>query len=136
SPSGSSTLKITDTTTNLETDVEGVVSYPACPGADRMLTAFVLNASGGIVLESGPFDNLTQVSLPIAILGVVTWNYAAASADGPGRLASVTVLAAQVVTPDQEEIDTIDLTTDDVSTVVPGVPASVAWATGATAAGS
>jgi hypothetical protein len=136
SPSGSFTLKITDATTHAETDIDGVVSYPACPGADRMLTAFVLNASGGIVLESGPFDQLTEVQLSVGILGVVAWNYGAASADGPGPPTSVTILAAQVVTPDQEELDTIDLATYDVSVVVPAVPASVAWATGATAAGS
>jgi hypothetical protein len=130
------TLQITDTATNAETDIDGMVSYADCPGADRMLTAFVLNESGGIVLESGPFDQLTEVQLSVGILGVVTWNYGAASVDGPGPLTSVTVLAAEVVTPDEEEVDTIDLTTYDVSVVVPAVPASVAWATGATVAGS
>jgi hypothetical protein len=135
-PSGSFTLKISDTTTNVETEVHDVVSYASCPGTDRMLTTLVLDTSGGLVLESGPFDQLTPSQLPIGVLGVVTWNFAAASVNGPGPLTSVTVLAAQVITPDQEEVDTIDLATGDVTVVVPAVPASVGWATGATAAGT
>jgi hypothetical protein len=135
-PSGSFTLRITDTSTNEETDIPEVVSYPGCPGADRTLAAFVLNASGGIVFESGPFDQLIEAQLSVGVLGVVSWEYAAPSATGPGPATGVTVLAAPVVAPDQEEIDTIDLSTLEPTAVVPAVPTSAAWATGAAAVGS
>ena len=133
---GSSTLQIVDTATNAETDVPGVVSYANCPGADGTLTAIAFDASGGLVLESGPFDQLTPAELSVGVLAFVTWGGYTLGPLGPGAPSNVTVLAASVATPDQGEIDTIDLATFDVTVEVPAVPASVAWATGATPAGS
>ncbi len=135
-PSGTVTLQIVDTTTNVETDVHNVVTANvSCPGADGMLTAFVLDPSGGIMLETGPFTQLTQVELTVGVLAILSWND-----DAMGTATSVTVLAAQVTSPDEHEIDSIDLSTYpatfDVTAVVPAVPASVAWATGATPVGS
>jgi hypothetical protein len=132
-PPGTSTLEIVDTTTNVETDIHEVLTSSSCPGADGMLTAFVLNADGVIVLETGSYTQLAPVDLTVAVLAVLNWNVGAT-----GTPASVTVLAAQVTSPDQEELDAIDLTTGyyEVTSVVPAVPASVAWATGATPVGS
>jgi hypothetical protein len=126
------TLQIVDSTTNAETDVPNVVSLANCPGADQMLTAFVVSANGGIVLETGPFTQLTTVPLPAEVLAVVSWGSA-----GVGQPpTTATVLATQEVAPDQAEIDTIDLTTLAMTVDVPAVPASVAWAPGATPLGS
>ncbi|HEY4395816.1 MAG TPA: hypothetical protein VGP64_17225, partial [Polyangia bacterium] len=133
--SGSFTLQIVDSTTNAEIDIPRVVSYANCPGGDRMLAAFVLDASGGLVLETGPFDQLAPVSLSVGVLGVVAWMYAG-PATAPGPATGVTVLASSGAAPDEEELDTIALGTFDVTTAVPGVPASVAWATGAIPVGS
>jgi hypothetical protein len=132
-PAGTYTLEIVDTATKVETDVHGVVNVANCPGADGMLVAFVLDAAGGIVLETGPFAQLTPIQLPVGLLGVISWAY---GTTGQGPATSVTALAAPVSAPDQEEIDAIDLATFGVTVVVPPVPASVAWATGATPAGS
>ena len=76
---------------------------------------------------------MTPIPLPVGLLGVISWAY---GTTGQGPATSVTVLAAPVSAPDQEEIDAIDLDTFDVTVVVPAVPASVAWATGATPVGS
>ena len=135
-PPGTVTLQIVDTTTNVETDIHNVKDFwPTCPGADGMLTAFVLDASGGIVLETGPYTQLTQAELTVAVLAILGWDL-----DAMGTPTSVTVLAAQVTSPDEDEIDSIDLSTYpatfDVTAVVPAVQTSVAWATGATPVGS
>lgn len=133
---GSYTLQIIDTASDVETDVAGVVGYAGCPGADRMLTVIAFDANGGLVLASGPFDNLEPAALTVGILAFVGWGGVAVGATDPGPPTNVTVLAAPVTAPDQEEIDTIDLATFEVTVDVPSVPASVAWATGATPAGS
>jgi hypothetical protein len=133
---GSYTLQIVDTATNVETDVAGVVSYTSCPGADRMLTAIAFDANGGLVLESGPFDQLRTSALTVGVLAFVSWGGYALGSTDPGPPTNVTVLAAPVTAPDQEEIDTIDLATGDVTVDVPSVPVSAAWASGATPAGS
>jgi hypothetical protein len=128
------TLEIFDNATNVETNVPDVIAAAACPGADGMLTAFALDAAGGIVLETGPYTQPVPVELTVGVLSVVSWN--GATTTSPPT--SVTVLAAPVTAPDQQELDSIDLTTSyyDVTPVVPAVPASAAWATGATPVGS
>jgi hypothetical protein len=133
---GSYTLEIVDTATNAETDVPGVLSYVSCPGADGMLTAIAFDAGGGLVLESGPIDYLQPAELTVALLAFINWGGYTIGATGPGAPTNMTVLAAPVTAPDQEEIDTIDLATLDVTVDVPSVPASDAWAAGATPAGS
>ncbi len=128
------TLLIVDNTTNVDSYVPNVIAAASCPGADGMLTAFVLDADGGIVLETGPYTQLAPVELTVGVLAVVSWN--GATTTNPPT--SVTVLAAPVTAPDQQELDSIDLTTTyyDVTPVVPAVPANAAWATGATPVGS
>jgi hypothetical protein len=128
------TLLVQDNATNVDSYVPNVISAASCPGADGMLTAFVLDANGGIVLETGPYAQLAPVQLTVGVLAVVSWN--GATTTSPPT--SVTVLAAPVTAPDRQELDSIDLTTPyfDVTTVVPAIPVSAAWATGATPLGS
>jgi hypothetical protein len=128
------TLLVADNTTNVDTYVPDVIAAASCPGVDGMLTVFVQDASGGIVLETGPYTQLESVELTVGVLAVVSWD--GATATSPPT--SVTVLAAPVTAPDQQELDSIDLTTGyyDVTPVVPAVAASAAWATGATPVGS
>ena len=128
------TLVIVDNTTNVDSYIPNVITAASCPGADGMLIAFVLDADGGIVLETGPYTQLGPVELTVGVLAVVSWN--GATATSPPT--SVTVLAAPVTAPDQQELDSIDLDDGyyDVTPVVPAVPASAAWATGATPVGS
>lgn len=123
---GTFTLEITDTTTNVETDIHDVSpTINSCPDAAGNLTVFVADASGGVVLEAGPYTQLQPVELTIAVLAVISYY------NGLGS-----VLAAPVTAPDQHELDLLDFTTFAVTVLVPGVPVSPAWATGATPVGS
>ena len=73
------------------------------------------------MLETGPYTQLTQAELTVAVLAILSWDL-----DAMGTPTSVTVLAAQVTSPDEDEIDSIDLSTYpatfDVTAVVPAVP--------------
>jgi hypothetical protein len=128
---GTFTLEIVDTSTKAETDINNVVSLALCPDADGIVSLFVVDANGKLALETGPFTALTPVPLPVDLLALVSWE-----GDMTGKVTGATVLAAQPATPDQLGIDTIDVTTLAVTVDVPPVPASVAWATGATPTGS
>jgi hypothetical protein len=126
-PSG--TLQITDNTTGVETDVHDVTDVVTCPGADGILTVLAIDASGGDIIESGPYDQLMPVDSTITILESF-------SLDTSTSPPTTIVLAAPVTAPDQHEIDSIDLSTFDVTTLVPAVPVSPAWAIGATPVGT
>jgi hypothetical protein len=130
-PTGTFTLKIVDTTTNVETDIHDVVTS-TCPGADGTLDAFILNANGGIELQTGPYTQLMPAQLTVGVLAVLSW-----TGDGVNPPTSATVVAAPVTAPNQYEIDSIDLAPYyDVTVLVPGIPVSAAWAAGATPVGS
>ena len=58
--------EITDTTTNVETDIHDATNtINSCPDADGNLTLFVVDASGGVVLEAGPYTQLQPVELQL-----------------------------------------------------------------------
>ncbi len=128
---GTFTLQIVDTSSDVETDISNVVSLDNCPGADTMVSVFVVDANGAPVVETGPFTELTPVALPVDVRAFLSWE-----SDTAGKTTGLTVLATQPATPDQIGLDTIDLTTLAVTVDVPSAPTSVAWATGSVPAGS
>jgi hypothetical protein len=127
------TLEILDNSSGTKTDVPNVVSYALCPGADGILFAFVVDAGGNIVLSTGPFADLQPVPLPLVVSQIDWWQYGNVTVTAPS---SVTVQAAAPSVPDEVGLYTIDLASYAITTDVPAVPASAAWATGATPAGS
>jgi hypothetical protein len=113
------------------TEIPNVVSYAQCPGADQKLTAFVQDPSGDDLLMTGPFTDLQPVPLPIDVTQVAWWTYDQANAP-----ATVAVWGTPPGTPGQVGFYSVDLTSDAVTTEIPPVPASAAWAPGATPSGS
>ena len=126
------TLQIVDSTTAAETDVANVVSYAQCPGADGTLIAFTVDASGDMVLSTGPFTALAPVPLPLQVTSVEWW----ASDPVTNVPTAVTVEAALPSAPAEFGVYTIDLASYAITPIIPAIPASAAWATGATPAGS
>jgi hypothetical protein len=125
------TLQIVDNSTGAETDVD-VVSYAQCPGADGTLIAFVVDASGNTVLSTGPFTALAPVPLALQVSFVEWW----VSDPVTNVATTVTVEAALPSAPAEFGVYTIDLASYAITPNIPAIPASVAWATGATPAGS
>jgi hypothetical protein len=126
------TLQIVDNGTGAATEIADVVSYARCPGADGMLVAFTVDASGNTVLSTGPFTQLATMPLPLQVSGVAWW-----SLDPVTNVpTAVTVEAALPSAPGEVGLYTIDLGSQTFTADIPPVPASVAWATGAIPAGS
>ena len=126
------TLQIVDNDTGAETDIPNYVSCAQCPGADGTLVAFTVDAGGNTVLSTGPFTALTPVPLPLQVNGVDWWSYDPVT----GAPSAVTVQGALPSAPDEIGVYTIDLASSALTLDVPAIPASVAWASGATPAGS
>jgi hypothetical protein len=124
------TLQIVENSTGAETDVE-VIGYAQCPGADGNLVAIVAGPSG-FQLSMGPFTQLVPVPLALQIDAVDWWSVDAVTS----APATVTVQAALPSAPDEVGVYTVDLSSHAITENIPAVPASVAWASGATAAGS
>lgn len=113
------------------TQIPNVVSYAQCPGADQKLTAFVQDASGADVLMTGPFTDLQPVSLPVDVTQVAWWTYDQANAP-----ATVAVWGTPPGAPEQVGFYSVDLSSDAVTTEIPPVLGSAAWAPGAAPSGS
>jgi hypothetical protein len=124
------TLQIVDTRTGVETDVD-LISSAGCPGPDGNLVAVVPGPSG-FQLSMGPFTQLVPVPLALQIDGVYGFGV------DPVTYAptAVTVQGALPSAPDEIGVYTVDLGSLAITQEIPPVPASVAWATGATPAGS
>jgi hypothetical protein len=137
---GTSTLQVTDSTTGVETDVDGVVQYAGCPGDDGVLSIFRHdpNGDGDLVLWSGPYQQLAVVAVPIEVWTVVRFRASSAAAPDAGAPAIPDVVVSGSVPgqPDAVGIYTIDLGSATVTNIVPATPASAAWATGAPQAGT
>ncbi len=129
------TLEIVDNGSGAETDIADVVGYAQCPGADGALTAFVRDASGNLELSAGLFTDLQPVPLALEIRLIEWWNDSGKGAT-PGTVTGVTVRAGLPAAPDEVGLYTIDLASYAIATDIPTAPASAAWATGATPAGS
>ncbi|HEX3906085.1 MAG TPA: hypothetical protein VH853_24900 [Polyangia bacterium] len=125
------TLGIVDSATGVETDIANVISYAQCPGADGTLTAFVVDAAGEILLSVGPFTDLQPVPLALAVAEVYYWQF-----DPSNDVLAAGVLGGLPSAPAQLGFYSIDLGSYAITTKIPPVPASVAWASGATPAGS
>jgi len=128
--SSTSTLQIVDNDTGAETDID-VLSFAQCPGPDGNLVAVVPGPSG-FQLSMGPFTQLVPVPLALQIDGVYWWDVDPAT-NGP---TAVTVQASSPSAPDDIGVYTVDLSSLAITEDIPPVPASVAWASGATPAGS
>ena len=128
------TLQIVDTATNAETDMHSVVTCPTALAPTGCSPRSCWTPAAASFWRRGPFDQLTTAELTVGLLAFINWAGYPIDAMGPELPTNVTVLVAPVTAPDQEEIDTIDLATFDVTVDVPAIPASVAWATGATPA--
>ena len=127
---GMVTLQIVDNDTGAETDVD-VLSYAQCPGPDGNLVA-VVAAPSGFQLSMGPFTQLTPVPLALQIADVDWWSFDRVT----GAPTAVTVHAASPSAPEELGVYTVDLGSFSITENIPPVPASVGWASGATAAGS
>jgi hypothetical protein len=125
------TLQITDAATGAVTSVSDVVSYAQCPGADGNLLLFVADANGNLVFERGPFTDLQPVPLGLDVTQLGYWAF-----DDSNAPATVSLWGVVPPVPGQIGFYTIDLTSYAVTTDIPAVPASTAWASGATPAGS
>ncbi len=137
---GTSTLQIVDGTTGLETDVDGVVTYAGCPGDDGTLSIFRLDpdSGDGLLLWSGPYQQLAMVPLPITVRSIVRFRSTAAATPDAGAPAVPDIVVSGSVPgePDAVGIYTIDLPSVTVTNAVPATLAGAAWATGAPQAGS
>ncbi len=125
-------LQIVDNSSGAETDVDDVVSCALCPGADGILIAFTVDASGDVVLSTGPFTALVPVPLSLQVGFVDSWTFDPVT----GVPTAVMVRAASRLAPDQLGVYTIDLASYAITPDIPAMPASVAWAAGAIPAGS
>ena len=126
-----SVLQITDAASGVVTTIPDVINYAQCPGADGNLLAFVAGDDGSILFERGPYTALQPVSLGMAVTQVGYWAFDASNAP-----ATVSVWGVVPPAPGQVGFYTIDLTSYAITTDIPAVPASTAWASGATPAGS
>jgi hypothetical protein len=124
------TLQIVETSTGIETDVE-VLGYAQCPGQDGNLVAVVAGPTGN-QLVTGPFTQPVPVSLPLQIDRVDWWSFDPVT----NVPTAVTVHAASPSASDQIGVYTVDLSSQTITENIPPAPASVAWASGATPAGS
>ena len=131
SQNGVGTLVISNTSDWTTTEIDNVVSYDTCPGADQVISLFQLDAtSGNLTFSSGPFSQLQVVPLAIDPQ-TIEWWYAKA-----GGITGAAVQAGTPSQPDALGLYTIDVPSGTVTTDVPPVPASTAWAPGATPSGS
>jgi hypothetical protein len=129
---GTETLEVTDTTTGVKTDITGITSFPACVHDDGTLSVFRLDPdTGKQFLASGPYQQLVPVTLPFDIVAIEYYRF-----DSTERPAQVVVLGSLPGQPNAPGIYSIDLTTNTSQPLLPAVPASTAWATGAVQAGS
>jgi len=136
---GTSTLQITDGTTGLQTDVDGVVSYAGCPGDDGALSIFRHDPDGnGLILWSGPYQQLAVVPVPIQVQTVVRFRASTTAAADAGAPTTPDVIVAGSVRgePGAVGIYSIDVGSGSVTGIVPAVVTSAAWASGAPQAGS
>jgi hypothetical protein len=132
SASGTPSLEIYDIRTSIQTAVDNVVSYAACPQSDDVLTVFRADpTSGSPVLWTGPFTDLQPVALPMDVESVGQWLY-----DPSGQPTGVLVAAASGDQPNAFGLYTLDLATLVFKEDVAPVPASTAWASGAAPGGS
>ena len=132
STAGTQVLQIYDVRTGLETDIQNVVSYAACPRSDGALTVFLTDPeTGGPALWQGPFDQLQPVALSMDVEAVGQWLF-----DSQGIPTGALVAAATTDRPGAFGLYTLDLGTTTFAEDVPAIPASAAWATGAAPSGS
>ncbi len=129
---GPQVLQIHDIRTGMETDVDQVVSYAACPGSDDSLAVFRADpTTGSPVLWQGPFTALTPVMLPMDVESVGQWLF-----DSQGQASGVLVAAATIDAPAAFGLYTLNLGTITFREDVPAMMTSAAWAAGAAAGGS
>jgi hypothetical protein len=130
--SGPQVLQIYDLRTAMQTPIDQVLSYAACPGSDGLLTVFRADpTTGSPTLWQGPFAQLAPVALSMDVESVGQWLFA------PGGAPSgVLVAAAPTEQPYAFGLYTLDLGTTTFTEDVPATPASTAWASGATPGGS
>jgi hypothetical protein len=131
------TIEVTDTMTGLTTNVDGVSGYATCPDDDGFLAVFRLdpNDDQNLILWLGPYQQLSQIALPIQVRRIVTFTSTASDAAAPVYSGAI-VTAAVPGQPDQLGIYRIDFPSAQVTGIVPATPASAAWAAGAQPAGS
>lgn len=136
---GSFTIQVTDNTTGVETDLADTTTL-RCPSDDGFLAIFRPDPSNSqnLILWSGPYQQLAMVALPIDVHRLVSFRSGTtAAADGGAPVPSpAVVLASPAGQPSALGIYSIDITSNQVTTVVPPTLASAAWADGAAPAGS
>ncbi|HXJ23578.1 MAG TPA: hypothetical protein VMT03_25405 [Polyangia bacterium] len=137
---GTQTLQVTDRTTGVSTNVEGLAGYASCPGDDGTLSIFRFDPNNGQdqVLWSGPYQQLAMIQLPIEIQRVVifTAGKAAGSDGGASVITGAVVVASVPGAPTTLGIYSISFSSFTVTSIVPATPASTAWAAGAPPGGS
>jgi hypothetical protein len=132
STGGPQVLDIYDLRTGMNTDIDQVVSYAACPGSDGVLNVFRADpTTGSPVLWQGPFTELVPVALSMDVESVGQWMF-----DSRGSAIGVLVAAATADAPDAFGLYTFDLGTLAFTQDVPAMLASAGWATGAAAGGT
>ncbi len=131
-PDGTATLEVTDTTTGVTTDIDGVTGVPSCVGDDGTLTVFRIDpATGHQVLAAGPYQALTPVALPFDILSIALYHD-----DATGQGTEAVVFGTPPLQPSAIGIYGIDFASGSTQILVPPEPASAAWAAGAPQVGS
>ncbi|HVU91216.1 MAG TPA: hypothetical protein VHC23_03215, partial [Jatrophihabitans sp.] len=129
--STSEVLHVVDQATGAATDVPDIITYARCPAADGNLVAIVRGADGDLVLATGPLTDLQQQPLPVVVSQVGWWAF-----DAAGELTGLVVWGALPSAPGEIGLYTVDLASGALTTDIPAVPASAAWAPGATPSGS
>jgi hypothetical protein len=129
---GPQVLEIYDFLTGMQTSIDQVLSYAACPASDGVLTVFRADPTTGTPgLWQGPFAQLAPVTLPMDVESVGQWLF-----DSRGQPSGVLVAAATSDAPDAFGLYTLDLGTIVFREDVPATLAGGGWAAGAVAGAS